>query len=188
MPAPSSAIKADGRTVGRSDGPNRCLTPRRSPAPSSPTVAANNTGRRVWTRAAVPDRDEGGQASRIVGNAGTFQARSAPRDRNVELRPEHRVQMRAQHDTVGFRVPLSVPGTYVAHIIYGDVMQPRVNKHFRDAPAARRLRSGRRRDRGQRRLSRERGFIAALDVRARGADAIVYEERVDGRKHHRQLY
>src|SRR5213075_2706806 len=67
-----------------------------------------------------PDRDEGGQASRIVGNAGTFQAWSAPRDRNVELRPEHRVQMRAQHDTVGFRVPLSVPGTYVAHIIYGD--------------------------------------------------------------------
>src|SRR5438270_147706 len=51
MPAPSRAIKADGRTVGRSDGPNKCRTPRRSPLPSSPTVAANKTGRRVSTRA-----------------------------------------------------------------------------------------------------------------------------------------
>src|SRR5436309_3154168 len=51
MPAPSRAIKADGRTVGRSDGPNKWRTPRRSPLPSSPTVAANKTGRRVSTSA-----------------------------------------------------------------------------------------------------------------------------------------
>src|SRR5262245_6852675 len=50
-PAPSRAMNTDGRTVGRSDGPSKCLTPRKSPDPSSPTVAANKTGRRVATRA-----------------------------------------------------------------------------------------------------------------------------------------
>src|SRR5882762_7529627 len=51
MPAPSRAINADGRMGGWADGPNRCRTPRRSPDPSSPTVAANKTGRRVSTPA-----------------------------------------------------------------------------------------------------------------------------------------
>ena len=80
------------------------------------------------------------------------------------------------------------PTTYVAYIVDRDVLQTNVPQHFRDPRAARPFRPRWRGNRGQRRLASERRFVGTLDVRPRGAYAIVGQKCGDGFNHCGELY
>ena len=71
------------------------------------------------------------------------------------------------------------PSSYVSHVVDTDVCQSNVSEHFRNVRAARRFRTGRRWNRRQLGLARQRDLIGAFDVRAGRADAVVGENCVD---------
>ena len=96
--------------------------------------------------------------------------------------------MRAQDDTpvaIGAAV-VAVPASDVADRIGLHVLQSDVIKQLGDARAACALGTRGCRDRGQRRLTGERHFVEALDVRARGAYAFVREQGINGVRHGQQ--
>ena len=72
-----------------------------------------------------------------------------------------------------------VPTPHVADIVDCHVGQPHVSEQLRHSPTARGLVAGGGGNRRQGCLTRECRFIRALDVRTRGANAIVSEEGVD---------
>ena len=71
------------------------------------------------------------------------------------------------------------PSSYVSHVVDSDVFKSNVSEHLRNVRAACRFRTGRRRNRRQLGLARQRDLIGAFDMRAGRADAIVGEKRVD---------
>ena len=86
--------------------------------------------------------------------------------------------MRRDDDAVVARV-FPVPRSDVPDLIDRHVFEPRVGEHLRHARATEPFLARRSRNRRQRSLTRERRFIRALNVNARGANAIVGEESVD---------
>jgi len=160
------------------------LHPRRSPDPSSPTVAANRIGRVAGTRAATiapRHRDERGQAARVVRNAGALEPLAAPLHRDVHLGPEHGVEMCGQHDRGGGLVTiLSKPSVHVTGVVDRYVGQADLAEQFRHARGAPAFRARGRRDGGERCLAGERHLVGALDVMARRAYALVREQARDG--------
>jgi hypothetical protein len=116
-------MQADGVSSSRA---NRCFTPRRSPTPSSPTVAAKITGRCVRTRAPsiVSARASNrGQPARVVDDARSGQLRAVARHADRRAFGEHRVEMRA--DQHGRLTRGAGPGRdHVADVVGVHVVQP----------------------------------------------------------------
>ena len=120
-PAPSSAMAADAPLIALAKS---CFAPRRSPAPSSPVVAANTTGARV--RSFVPSIDVGqrehrGEPAPVVADAGADEPRAVALHAERHGARKHRVEMRAEHDrrddrSVPARVPMTLPAGVAAHV------------------------------------------------------------------------
>src|SRR6266480_6159162 len=147
------------------------------------TLLADGRGKQnrplgVHTRACerLANRDERGEAARIVGDAGSLEPQSAARDRDIEFRTEDRIEVGAEHNAVVSRFPFPAPATYVADSVNRDVVQASVTEHLRHTPAACGLRTGGCRDRRQRGLAGERHLVGTLDMRACGADPVVREK------------
>jgi hypothetical protein len=84
-----------------------------------------------------------------------------------------------EHDAIVSRFPFPAPATHVADSVNRDLVQPGLTEHFCHPRAARPFRPGWRGNRGQRSLAAERRFVGVLDVRARGAHALVQKDGVD---------
>ena len=74
-----------------------------------------------------------------------------------------------------FPIPVE-PSLHIPRLIDADVREPDFAEQLRHPCRALALGPGGRRDRRERRLASERQLVGALDVMARGADAIVGEE------------
>src|SRR5205814_1605809 len=79
---------------------------------------------------------------------------------------------------------LACPPGHVADLVDRDVVQADGAEQLGHVRGAVALGAGRRRNRTQRGLARERDFVGTLEVRARGADAVVREQARDGLIHH----
>lgn len=80
---------------------NRCFTPRKSPEPSSPTVATKqHRMRRSDPRPheRLGNGDQGGEAARVGGDPRTTESRPTTLDGHVQLDPKDRVEVGAEHD------------------------------------------------------------------------------------------
>ncbi len=98
---------------------------------------------------------------------------------HVQFRTKYGVQMGGYDDASYIARVVSIPPPHVPHVVHAHVLQSDAAQHVRDARTARPFRPRWRRDRGQRGLAAERGFIGALDERARRPHAFVLENDVD---------
>ena len=119
------------------------------------------------------------EASRVIRDTGPLEPRASARNRNVEFRTEHRIEVSGQDDTVASYFPYPVPRPHVTDLIDRDIVQAGIGEHLRHAGPACPLGAGGGGNRRQRRLARQCRFVGALDVGPRGADAIVGEQGVD---------
>lgn len=127
----------------------------------------------------LTEGDEGREAARVVGDAGSFEARTLARDGDVELRPEHGVEMGTHHQTRVSRVPFPEPRLDVPDFIDRDTVQAGIREERRDLRPTRAFVARRRGYRRQLGLALERGVIRALDVGARRADAGMGKQGID---------
>src|SRR6266566_2559106 len=135
------------------------------------------------------DRDERSQTARVVGDAGTLESRAVARHRHIQFGTEHGIEVRGEHDgsVVWGRSMLrpyvasivSIPPAHIPDLVNLHIRQSSLAQHFRHPRAARPFRPGWRGNRGERSLAAERRFVGALDVRARGAHALIEEDGVD---------
>ena len=149
-PAPSSAMHAAGAASSRA---NRCFTPRRSPIPSSPTVAAKMTGRCVRTRAPSIASASASMAasprelSTIPGPASWTPSRATPTGV-----PSGKTVSRCAHTSTG--APSLVPrraADHVSDVVGANVLEPERAEARRDTFTAGLLGAGRRRNLRERR-------------------------------------
>src|SRR5260221_4322428 len=117
------------------------------------------------------------ETARVVGDARSREARAAALDGDVELLPEHRVEVGAQHHRVV--TARAHPASDIAHFFDRDVAQAGVPEQRRQVRAARALSARGRGNGRQRRLADQRPFVGALDVVARGAHSVVGHDGVD---------
>ena len=169
-PAPSSAMHADGVASSRA---KRCFAPRRSPAPSSPTVAAKIIGRRVRTRAPSIVSARASIAARpreLSRCPGPVELRAVARDADRRALGEDRVEMRADEHRAprAWRraaPPITLPTSSVRTSCQPE--RPEARRHHR---AARVLVAGGRGDLGERDLRAEHALVVGGEPRARGRE------------------
>ncbi len=133
------------------------------------------------------DADQRREAAGVVTDAGSLEPRPAPPHRHIYVGSEHRIEMRAQDDRPSHFPSPSVrpvqPPVHVPDFVHQHVPQSDLPEQLGDARAAARFGSRGRGQSAQLGLARQRHLVGALQVRPRGAHAVVPEQAGDHAVH-----
>ena len=145
----------------------RCLTPRRSPIPSSPTVPTKSRSSRVSTPGLLEraqNGEESGQPPGVVADARCEEGVAALAYGDVGALGEHGVEVTGDGQDSGIGAETPPQADHVAFLVGPHGVGAIVSKHLGEAPASRFLAEGR------------SGYLGDLEQVAHGADiAFVHE-------------